>query len=372
MHDDQRLYDLIGEIYDTALDPGLWANVVASIRDFADGRSCALVSKNPASGLGTIHYQAGLDPHNIRLYAETYSRFDPLRTLPPIGRVVAIPDLVSYDDYRRGRFFQEWLKPQQRADSAVVVLEKGATDAAFLSVGPLEANAMVSDDMRRRMRLIAPHARRAFLIAQAAEIKKAERAALAEVLNSLSAAMFLVDRDGRIVHANAAAHNMLYANDFLRSAGGRLAARDHQADRILRDEFSRAGGGGAGAGGKAIALPLAAHDGERYVAHVLPLTSGARRTIGTAHSAAAAVFVRKVALGHAHDVIAQAYKLTPMELRVLRAIIDIGGVPETSAALGVAETTVKTHLYHLFGKTGASRQADLVKLAAEFSSPIAE
>jgi DNA-binding CsgD family transcriptional regulator len=252
------------------------------------------------------------------------------------------------------------------------VLEKGATDAALLSVGPIEANAMVSDDMRRRMRLIAPHARRAFLIAQAAEIKKAERAALAEVLNSLSAAMFLVDRDGRIVHANAAANDILYANDFLRSAGDRLAARDHQADRILRDEFSRTAGGGAGAGGKAIALPLAAHDGERYVAHVLPLTSGARRTIGTAHSAAAAVFVRKVALGHAHDVIAQAYKLTPMELRVLRAIIDIGGVPETSAALGVAETTVKTHLYHLFGKTGASRQADLVKLAAEFSSPIAE
>ena len=54
------------------------------------------------------------------------------------------------------------------------------------------------------------------------------------------------------------------------------------------------------------------------------------------------------------------------------AIVEVGGVPETAAALGVAETTVKTHLHRVFSKTGASRQADLVKLAAGFSSPLAE
>jgi hypothetical protein len=36
---------------------------------------------------------------------------------------------------------------------------------------------------------------------------------------------------------------------------------------------------------------------------------------------------------------------------------------------GVAETTVKTHLYRVFSKT--SRQADLVKIAAGFSNPLA-
>lgn len=30
------------------------------------------------------------------------------------------------------------------------------------------------------------------------------------------------------------------------------------------------------------------------------------------------------------------YKLTPIEVRVLFAIVDIGGVPEVAAALGVA------------------------------------
>ena len=69
-------------------------------------------------------------------------------------------------------------------------------------------------------------------------------------------------------------------------------------------------------------------------------------------------------------MIARAYKLTPTELRVLLAIVDVGGVPEVAIALGVAESTVKTHLGHLFEKTGAARQADLVKIVAGFSTPL--
>jgi DNA-binding CsgD family transcriptional regulator len=71
------------------------------------------------------------------------------------------------------------------------------------------------------------------------------------------------------------------------------------------------------------------------------------------------------------EVIARHYGLTPTELRVLLAVIEVGGVPEVALALGVAETTVKTHLGNVYGKTGVSRQADLVKLAASFASPIA-
>ena len=59
------------------------------------------------------------------------------------------------------------------------------------------------------------------------------------------------------------------------------------------------------------------------------------------------------------------------QLRVLLAIVDIGGVPEVAAALGVAVTTIKTHLSRLFEKTGVARQADLVKLVAGFSTPLA-
>jgi DNA-binding CsgD family transcriptional regulator len=130
--------------------------------------------------------------------------------------------------------------------------------------------------------------------------------------------------------------------------------------------------GDATVGIKGIAVPLLALDGERHVAHVLPLTSGARRRAGTSYVAAAAMFVQKAALDtpSPQEVIGKLYKLTPTELRVLLAIMQVGSTPEVAEALGISEATVKTHLHRVFAKTGTTRQADLVKLVAGYASPL--
>jgi DNA-binding CsgD family transcriptional regulator len=70
------------------------------------------------------------------------------------------------------------------------------------------------------------------------------------------------------------------------------------------------------------------------------------------------------------EAIAKSYKQTPTELRVLLALVEIGGVPEVAAALGISVTTVRTHVGRLFAKTGTARQADLVKVVAGFSCPL--
>jgi DNA-binding CsgD family transcriptional regulator len=116
---------------------------------------------------------------------------------------------------------------------------------------------------------------------------------------------------------------------------------------------------------------LSSRNGENFVAHVLPLTSGARRRVGMSYSAVAAFFVRKaeLALPSPIEAMTTRYRLTAAELRVLMAIVQVGGVPEVAPVLGISETTVKTHLQHVFEKTGVNRQADLVRLVAEFMSP---
>jgi DNA-binding CsgD family transcriptional regulator len=224
---------------------------------------------------------------------------------------------------------------------------------------------------RARLRLLAPHLRRAILIGKVIDLKVIEAATFADALDGLSAGMFLVDANARMVHANTAGHAILAAGDFLRLAGDRLAAGDPEINQAFRDVLIAAGIGDAAVGIKGIALPLIARDGERHVAHVLPLTSGARRRTGIATSAAAVLFVHKAALDIPSplEAIARTYKLTPTELRVLLAIVEIGGVPEVAEALGVGDATVKSHLSRLFEKTGARRQADLVKLVAGFSNP---
>jgi DNA-binding CsgD family transcriptional regulator len=186
-------------------------------------------------------------------------------------------------------------------------------------------------------------------------------------------AIFLVDGGGRIVHANTAGHSLLAESDVLRVAAGRLVSGEEQSDQRLHASLLAASKGDLAIAEKGVSLPLTSAAGDRYVAHVLPLGSGARQKARSGIAASAAIFVHKSALEppSSPEVIAKAYSLTLAEMRVLLAIVDIGGVPEVADVLGIAPTTVKTHLGSIYEKTGTNRQADLVKVVAGFSSPLA-
>jgi DNA-binding CsgD family transcriptional regulator len=70
------------------------------------------------------------------------------------------------------------------------------------------------------------------------------------------------------------------------------------------------------------------------------------------------------------DALAVVYEFTPAESRVFELIIEGRTPTEIAEVLGIAPSTVKTHLLRVFDKTGLHRQADLVKLAASLSLPI--
>ncbi len=374
MSHDETLTRLIAIIYDAALDCALWPDVLAAIAEFVDGRVAGLLTKDSTKPQVNAHWHAGADPLYMRMYADTYSRLGPVATSPPAqaGAIVSVPDLVPYDEFRRGRFFREWAEPQGWVDVAVAVLDKSASGSAYLSMSRDAESGMVDQAMRERLALIVPHVRRAVQIGKTIEFKQAETSTFMDVLDGLSVGMFLIDRSGRIMHANAAGSDMLGTGDLLRSVGGRLVAGDAQIEQSLR-ETAAAADGNEEAGSASVVVPLRARDDGRYVAHMLPLTGGARRHAGEAWAAAAALFVRKAELQYPSppEVIGKTYDLTPAELRVLLGIVEIGGVPEVAAAFGVADTTVKTHLGRLYAKTGTGRQADLVKLVAGFAMPLA-
>ncbi len=373
--DPQKLSELIGDVYDAALDQSLWEGVIERVAQFVRGTGAALFSRNAANQEGSVHYQIGIDPCYARLYFDECVTLDPTtggHFLAEIEQLTAGADLMSPSEFLETRFYREWLQPQGLIDFVSAVLDKSATSVAMFGVVRSERDGVVDDETRHRMRLIVPHLRRAVLIGRMFDLKAAEAATFADTLDGLSVGMCLVDAGGRIVHANAAGYAIIRVGDILRSVGGRLIACDAQVDKTLREIFAAAGQGDAALGTMGIAVPLIGKDDERYVAHVLPLTSGGRRRAGKTHTAAAALFVRKAVLEFpsAFEVIGKTFKLTPTELRVLSAITDVGGVPEVAAALGVAVTTIKTHLGRLFEKTGTTRQADLVKLVAGYTTPL--
>lgn len=378
MDEAEQVSELIGEIYDAALDPALWPAVLGKVRSYIGGFEAALSWKDAVSKRGGVYFAAGVqDPQYRQLYFEKYIKLDPFtmtQFVVEIDEPKSFLDVMPHDEFVQTRIYQEWARPQGMVDALMCLIDRSVTSVGFLVVFRNEHDGFVNDETRRRARIVIPHIRRAALVGKVVDLKKAEAASFADTLDGISAGMFLVDAAGRLMHANAAGHTMLHAGAVLGAQQGRLALNDPQADRTLAEAFVTAGRGDAAIGVKGIAVPLAARDGERLIAHVLPLTSGVRRRAGSRYAAVAALFVHKAALDtpSAPQAIASAYHLTAMELRVLLAVVEVGGVPEVAEALGIAQSTIKTHLGRIYEKTGTERQADLAKLVAGFSSPIVQ
>jgi DNA-binding CsgD family transcriptional regulator len=358
----EELASLIGDIYDAALHPSAWPAALAGVNAFVGGQASGIYSKDTIRKTGVTHHYIGADPYYIQLYAESHAQFDPVSVLPPKGQVTTIPDLVSYDEYRRGPFYHEWLRPQGFADAVNVVLaSSGLLRATLLTVLPGRAR-MVDADMRRRVELLVPHLERALSIQDSIKEQQQKADALSGTLDGFDAAVFLLNDEGGVVHANETGKSMLRQARILRLSGGLLSGCDADDTRTVQKLLA------AEDGAHAVLVAHASDGDHHYVLQRLELETRA----AVASKAVAAILVReaRVTRGLPTQLIGRAFNLTPTVLRVLLAIVDLGGVPEAATALGVAETTVKTHLHRIFSKTGTSRQTHLVKLAAGFLTPL--
>lgn len=372
----QRVSNLIGDIYDASLDPDRWTHALEKTCQFVGGCAASLLSHESVARRGQFYFSWGDDPVYTKLYVEKYVKINPL-IVPTIvstraGEITSALDLIPQEEYFASLFYKEWARPQGYLDTVHAVIDKSSTSYAAVAVARHERDGMTDAGARNRMSLLLPHFRRAVAISKVIDLHKVEAAALADTLDGLADAMFLVDGSSRIVHANIAGHALLAQGSMIRATTGKLIVLDTQADQALHEIFANANAGDMAVGTKGIALPLSTRDGARYVAHVLPLTAGERKKASTAYSAVAAVFIRKATFAQPHplNIIASTFKLTPAEMRVMMMIVEIGGVPDVASVLGVSETTVKTHLQHIFSKTGTTRQADLVKLVASYMSPL--
>src|SRR4051794_1520653 len=319
--DDEEFSNLVGDIYDAALDQSLWVPVLEKCVSFVGGCGAALFSKDAAANGGDTYFYTGITPYFRKLYFDQYVTLDPSTTghlYAEVEQPVAITDCLPYDEFLETRFYREWAQPQGLVDFVSVVLEKSEKSVTMFGVFRHQRDGVADDETRWRISLLAPHIRRAVDIGKLIDLKQTEATSL-DILDGLSAGIFLVGGDGFIIHANVAGNSILGEGNLLCSVGGRLTVDDAQLAQIMRDSFAAADASDAALGVKAITLPLMSQNGERYVGHLLPLSSGKRRNAG--NGAAAALFVRKAALETplASDVIAKTFNLTPTELRVLLA-----------------------------------------------------
>jgi DNA-binding CsgD family transcriptional regulator len=368
------LSELIGDIYDAALDPSLWLRALERSCNFVGGSSAVLYWHDVASESSAALHLFNDDPHYTQLYFEKYMPMNPVfpaATFIESGLIYTPTDIVPEAELFDTRFHREWVEPQGIADVVCVNLEKGSTSSSVLNIRRDHTHGIVDDAVRQRAALVVPHFQRAVAIGRLFDQRKTAQAVLTETLDNVEAAIFLLGPNGRIVFVNGLARTMLDEGTLLHERRGMLAAVAPEAQRMLRDLVVAAESGDLTAQDRAAAIPLSGSPALRWFAHVLSLTAGDRQRAGAVHSAVAAVFVRRTSPSSPPplEALGKQYGLTASEIRVLDAIMKVSGVQALADLLGLSQATVKTHLHNLFRKTGTARQSELVKLIAGFEQP---
>ena len=212
--------------------------------------------------------------------------------------------------------------------------------------------------------------RQAVAIADVLNLTSIRSAALEAMLNALAASVYLADRDGRIVYMNRAAERQVVTGNVIRIASGRLAPVDSKARLTLSRAIDVViGEGDQLTGGITVALAGVDHAG--LIATILPLSPGENPSSCSGAGMTAIVMQDPIVMPpSAAEAFAQLYSLTGSELRVLLAMAPGLSVKEAAETLGICDNTVKTHLQHIYSKTGTSKQTELIRLFMSATPPI--
>lgn len=369
-----RFSSLLGEIYDAAMHPAQRGVVLEHVTHFVGGCAALIASRDAAGRSIEIHQTFGIEADLRQLYRDRLVEQDPLlehHDTVERGQAISVDDIMPVARFHLSSFYRDWVAPQGAIDLASVALECSQTRITVLHVLRHRSRGVVDETMKERLRVFAPHIGRALTMGRQIRARSHGVNDLAIVLDRLSMAVCLLDADGRVVHANAAGYRLFADADLVALVGDRIVPRNTQADRIFRNLLDIAAQGATTADDRSRIELATTSDGQHYLLRLVALKRECQRS---RDMAASALLIHKVSMPSAlvPEAIAAAFRLTPSELRVLMAIVEAGGVPDISAKLGIAETTVKTHLGRLFEKMGAGRQADLVRIAAGFAAPFVE
>ncbi|TGE02452.1 helix-turn-helix transcriptional regulator [Methylobacterium nonmethylotrophicum] len=187
-------------------------------------------------------------------------------------------------------------------------------------------------------------------------------------LDALALAVLVVDRQGRILHANREAADLLERPEGAltgQQAGGCLGARAAEGRSRLHALIQAACDGRAGEAGGFLHLEGRSGDEPGVSVCVSPLLD--------AEAPGRAVVVARLlrAQGRVEVQLRTLFGLTRAEAQLGAALARGGSLAEIAAELGISVTTARTHVARIFLKTGTKQQSQLVALVAAFQLPVA-
>jgi DNA-binding CsgD family transcriptional regulator/PAS domain-containing protein len=379
----QAFSELVGSIYTAALDPNEWTRFARLLAEATNSTLGGVGVLDAATNEFTRTFAHGAPPG----YFERFKELAPINPMLPYATLCKPGDLIVNSvivpeaEYVNSHFHRAFSQPLGLRDAMILVCLRSGPRVAFIGINRGAGQPLYTPEDGELLKLLSPHVCRAMTISDAFDLKTIKSEALEEALDGLSAGVFLLDADGRVVHTNQSAAHMIAAGGLISIRDQRLrplnaASRDAMAAALVS---GCATGISAGAGAPTIALLDVDGTTAGMIATLLPLEQARRSLLAEAAPSVSgttqacwALFVQDphVALPMPGEAFAKLYKLTPAELRVALALAP-GLTPEAAAdMMGIALPTLRTHMQRIFAKTGTNRHADLVRLMLSTMPPV--
>ena len=368
---------LISRLYDAALGAVGWEEILGElVRLF--GAFCAAFSIVGPHRPGRIVH-SGIDPALVARYLERYAGRNELalRTATlPIGAVVTDTGVMPKAEFRRSGFYIDCLS-KVGIDALMNLRAANHLDGLMANVCLFRTAAQGdfgAEDVARYRRL-APHICRAVQLQIRATEAEGERRALAEAMEHMACAAFLVDGIATVLRANAAGAALLAARDGLfdgPNGSGTLRATKLDETATLHRLITEAvvnQGAGVNGGSPLCISRRAPHP--PLVVTVLPIGSSSTTLGGLPPAAAALLLVTQPearngapSLGLLRDT----FNLTRAEAEVAARAAQGEEVARIAEGLGITPGTTRLHLHRIFEKTGVHRQAELALVLARLAA----
>jgi DNA-binding CsgD family transcriptional regulator len=367
--DMEEFSDLVGLIYETVIDDAKWPEALSGVCRFVGAAASRIYWRDASNAAAQTIYSWGFDPRFLEVYRQGYVSLNPLYPASVFinpGEVFSSRDLVPPDEFQASRFFKEWVAPQGFFDAAIFNIQRYQASAAAFTVITGRDYGLVDDRLRQRLQLLAPHLQRAAIIGRELDRRFLHAQSLEAALNQVEAGVFILDAAGRAVWTNHVGAAMLEKGDVVRDAP-RFSLANAGANQRLREGLAcSADAPGPSAPQQPALIKTADAQGAAWTGCLmrLPAHSPTRQAFQQVGPAAqAALFLRPADVVPASglEACARLYGLTPAELRVLNAAVEIDTVAKIADTLGVSANTVKKQLSAIFAKMGVSRRAALVK-----------
>jgi PAS domain-containing protein/DNA-binding CsgD family transcriptional regulator len=370
---------LIGDIYDAALNPGLWPQVLQQLVELTACNSAIITALDSLNPDYTVAFSHNIPAEPLQVYREAgLDIIDMELHVPPmlqagLGSVVSSTTMHgSQDDYirRAGEFYQRCLKPSRIHYLAGTLLDHGDFRSATLGVHrPPEASPMAPEEIACLARL-APHFRRALQIHRQLTAVQRHNAMLYRMLDALVAGVILLDARGRVRYANPSAEALLRQHGSLRvTARAELQASEPASNAALQRALRATIGTGlrqpAPVRSAQSVIGLSRPDGSQLLMlTVTPLSELSGYADLASDDIAAAVFMTdpSARLTLSRRLLRESFRLGERECDICEAFVNHATLEGTAQACGLSLASVRTYLREIYEKTGQHSQAELMRL----------